>query len=83
VLRDEKEFPESVNGFILALPCFAYALSSFFVSVIMNRFPRRLFILVSFLLLFVGLVMQGPSVMLGFPDNQALVVCGLGLAGLA
>jgi cyanate permease len=83
VLRDEKGIPEQYNGFILALPCFTYAVSSFFVSIVMRRFPRRLFILVSFMLLSFALLMQGPSDLLNFPENKGLVISGLGLAGLA
>ena len=69
VLRDEKGIPESYNGWILALPCFTYAMSSFFVSMVMKYFPRRLFILISFMLLFFALLIQGPSKMLEFPDT--------------
>ena len=82
VLTNEKGIPEQYNGLILALPCLTYALSSAVVSMIMGRFPRRLFILAAFLLLSVSTIMQGPSEMLHFPDN-GLVLAGLALSGIA
>lgn len=57
VLKKEKDIPEEYNGLILALPCFTYAVSSTLVSMIMGRFPRRLFILLAFFLLAISTLM--------------------------
>lgn len=83
VLKNDKGIDEKYNGLILALPCLTYAISSTLVSMIMGRFPRRLFILIAFLLLACSTLLQGPSAMLHFPDSNNLVLLGLGLSGVA
>jgi len=83
VLSGEKGIPTVYNGLILALPCLTYAISSTLVSIIIGNFPRRLFILFAFLLLAVSVFLQGPSEYLGLPDNNAILIVGLGLSGIA
>jgi MFS family permease len=83
VLSDEKGIPEVYNGLILALPCLTYAISSTLVSYITGYFPRRLFIMFAFLLLALATFLMGPSEILGFPDNNAILITGLGLSGVA
>eukprot|EP00347_Sterkiella_histriomuscorum_P020522 403337480 len=83
VLKNDKDIPEAYNGLILALPCLTYAISSTLVSMIMGKFPRRLFILLAFVLLAISTVLQGPSEMLKLPDTNNLVLSGLALSGIA
>ena len=83
VLSLEKGIPTVYNGLILALPCLTYAISSTLVSIIMGNFPRRLFILFAFLLLALAVFLQGPSEYLGFPNDNAILIVGLGISGIA
>lgn len=83
VLRDEKGIPEIWNGPILALPMFFYTFSCILVNYAVGRVPRRILILISFLMLAVSMVMQGPSQMLGLPDNNILMLAGFALNGVA
>ena len=83
VLRKEKDVPEAWNGLILALPCLTYTISCILVNFIVGRFPRRLLILISFLMLAGSMVLQGPSKMLGLPDLLPIVLVGFALNGVA
>lgn len=83
VLRVEKGIPEIWNGPILALPCLTYTISCILVNYAVGRVPRRILILISFLMLAVSMVMQGPSQMLGLPDNNILMLAGFALNGIA
>jgi len=56
VLKNEKGIDEIWNGPILALPCLTYTISCILVNFVVGKFPRRLLILVSFLLLAVSMV---------------------------
>ena len=58
-------------------------MSCILVNFIAGRMPRRLLIFISFLLLTVSNIFQGPSDFLGLPDNLTLLVLGYALDGLA
>jgi len=83
VLREEKGVPEVWNGPILALPCLTYTISCILVNFIVGKVPRRLLILISFLLLAFSMILQGPSLVLGLPDNIGLVLTGFAINGIA
>ena len=83
VLRKEKHIPEVWNGPILAMPCLTYTISCILVDKATGRIPRRVLILVSFMLLACSMVLQGPSEMLGIPDNNPCVLAGFALNGVA
>ena len=83
VLGKEKNIPEIWNGPILALPCLTYTISCILVNYAVGRVPRRILILVSFLMLAFSMVMQGPSEMLGLPDNNVIMLAGFALNGIA
>ena len=83
VLRKEKHIPEIWNGPILALPCLTYTISCILVNYAVGKVPRRILILISFLMLAVSMVLQGPSEMLGLPDNNILVLIGFALNGIS
>ena len=72
------------NGFIFAVPCLTYCLSTPHVSFFIDRVSsRRQFILLSLLLCFVSLLLAGPSPTLGFGNSLWLLVFGLGMNGVA
>lgn len=83
VLRKEKHIPEIWNGPILAIPCITYTISCILVNYVVGKLARRVLILISFLMLAVSMIMQGPSLMLGIPDNNVLVLSGFALNGAA
>ena len=83
VLRKEKHIPEVWNGPILALPCLTYTISCILVNYFVGKVPRRLLVLLSFLILAVSMLMQGPSQMLSLPDNNFIVLAGFALNGIA
>ena len=60
VLKD-KGFDSKGTGLVLALPCLTYTISCIRVNFAIGRVPRRLLILISFLLLAVSMILQGPS----------------------
>jgi hypothetical protein len=83
VLRKEKHIPEVWNGPILAMPCLTYTISCILVDKATGLVPRRILILISFLMLAISMVLQGPSEMLGIPDNNICVLLGFALNGIA
>lgn len=83
VLKTEKGIPEIYNGFILALPCLTYTISCIMVNMVVNKLPRRIFILISFFLLGLSLLLSGPSQMIGLPNLNGLMLTGFALNGLA
>ena len=60
VLKD-KGFNSKGTGLVLALPCLTYTISCILVNFAVGRVPRRLLILISFLMLAVSMILQGPS----------------------
>jgi MFS family permease len=84
VLRKEKGVPEAWNGAILALPCLTYTISCILVNLLVGKLPRRLLILVSFLLLAGSMILQGPSKLFGITNTGlAIVLVGFALNGVA
>jgi predicted MFS family arabinose efflux permease len=61
VLETDKHVDEAWNGPILALSSVTYTISCFAVNIFSGRIPRRLLILISFLMLAGSTILQGPS----------------------
>ena len=53
--------PDYEIGYIFALPCLTFVFSSVSISYIVGKFPRRVFILFSFILAGCSLLLMGPS----------------------
>jgi len=51
VLRHEKQIDPYYHGFVLSFPMLAYTISTVYVSKILKFFPRRIFILISLIML--------------------------------
>lgn len=73
----------SAAGYVFAIPCFTYAVSSIMVTYIVSYLPRRLFIFLSFTTTAISLFMMGPSAVLNFPDYLWLLILGLAVNGAA
>jgi MFS family permease len=78
-----KGFNSKGTGLVLALPCLFYTTSCILVNFAVGRVPRRLLILISFLLLAVSMILQGPSITLGLPDQVWIMLLGFCLNGVA
>ena len=74
---------ESEVGYVFAIPCLTYCLSSILVSHIVGKLPRRLFIFFSFLMFSVSLFLLGPSIMLRLPNYVWILMIGYALNGCA
>lgn len=61
VLSQTFNVPDSSVGFIFAIPCLAYAISSICVGFCIKKLPRRVLILISFIMTTVALLLLGPS----------------------
>jgi MFS family permease len=71
----------SSAGYIFAIPCLTFAISSFLVTYIINKLPRRLFIFISFFGTAISLFLMGPSKLLHLPDYLWILLIGLALNG--
>ena len=78
-----KKMPEHMTGFVHAIPCLTYTISTMAISLIVGKYPRRLSIFVSLLMVVIAMLLQGPSELLGFPDANYIVLCGFALSGIA
>lgn len=81
-LRTVRKMPVSMTGFVIALPMLAYTLSTISISYIIGKYPRRMYIFISFLIMSVALLFQGPSETL-FDDCNYLILIGFSLSGFA
>ena len=61
VLENEKKVPIFYNGIIMSYGAMTYMLTTVLTGYISYLMPKRLFILLSFVLLSMGLFLMGPS----------------------
>jgi hypothetical protein len=83
VLRKEKNIDEIWNGPILALPLATCFIACILVNSAAAKCPRRVIILVSFLVLAGSMFLQGPSVLIGLPNLNILFLVGFAINGFA
>jgi hypothetical protein len=83
VLENEKKIPLEYNGFIISYGSLMYIISTILTGYIIYIMPKRLFILLSFVSLTLGLFLMGPSSILGLPNYIWLFLIGLGLTDAA
>jgi hypothetical protein len=82
-LENEKKIPLEYNGFIISYGSLMYIISTILTGYIIYIMPKRLFILLSFVSLTLGLFLMGPSSILGLPNYIWLFLIGLGLTDAA
>jgi len=73
----------SAAGYVFAVPCLFFAISSFLVTYIVEKLPRRLFIFLSFAVTVVSLFLMGPSELLHLPNSFWILLLGLAINGAA
>ncbi len=69
-------------AYIIALPCFTYAVACIFVSYLTRYISRRMLVYYSFNLNVIALILFGPSQLFPF-DSLIMLCCGLGLLGVS
>ena len=75
-LEFEKNVPVQYNGPITSLASMSYLITTVLTGYIIYLFPKRLFILLSFVGSTAGLFMMGPSMLLGLPNVFWLFMVG-------
>jgi hypothetical protein len=83
VLEYEKKVPVQYNGAIVSFGSLTYMMTTILTEKIICIMPKRLFILLSFALISIGLFLQGPSDIFGFPNKFWLFLLGYGFVGAA
>jgi MFS family permease len=73
-LKDKKNIGEEYHGWIVGIPSMFYVISCNIVGRIVDKAPRRIFIVVSFLAMTASGFMLGPSRLLGMPDDVTLLL---------
>lgn len=68
-------------GYYFALLSFPYFFSALLAPVVFGALPRKLQFILCFLLTSVGIMLMGPSEVLGLPDKKYLIMLGLPLLG--
>lgn len=71
------------HGWILAIPAICYVFSAAVVGYIIDYAPRRIFLLVTFVVMLASLILMGPSYLLHLPKQVWIFFIGFGLNGIA
>jgi predicted MFS family arabinose efflux permease len=83
VLKEEKHIDPKYHGVILAVPALFYVISSTITGYITEKMPRRIFVLLSFVLMTIALFLFGPSYLLHIPEKFYIFMIGYALLGVA
>lgn len=62
---------------------FFYIISGNVIGFVIDKAPRRVFMLTAFVVVSFALLLMGPSDLLGLPKYMELIYIGTGLVGLA
>lgn len=83
VLLDHFEINIDYHGYILAIPALAYVVSAILVNYALDIWPRRVFMLMTFIMVSISLFLMGPSETFGFPQYTWLFFLGYTMNGLS
>ena len=84
VIISDYGIPETQIGFIFAIPCFTYFITTLVISFVIHKIPRRLLFFGSFIFITFGLLLMGPSALFGLPNNDfSIIMVGWSLIGIA
>eukprot|EP00347_Sterkiella_histriomuscorum_P011555 403372011 len=83
VLTQTMQIDEAYVGYILAIPASAYIISSILVNKFIEHIPRRIFMVTTFAIYFLGTLLLGPSQVFAFPNQLYLFFIGYFISGLA
>jgi MFS family permease len=82
-LEYEKHVPIQYNGAISSYGCLTYLATTVLTGFISHWFPKRIFIIISFAGVTLGLFVMGSSSMLGLPDTILIFLVGYGVLNAA
>jgi predicted MFS family arabinose efflux permease len=82
-LQDEKGICKEWFGWIIGIPPLFYVISGNLVGKIVDKAPRRVFLLIAFAIMSVSTFMLGPSKLLSFPDKVWILLAGLVINAIA
>jgi MFS family permease len=80
-LLKEKHVPEVYHGVIVSISSLFYVAFTILVGYVIDKFPKRLFILVSFGGCALAMLLTGPSYLLGMPNKLWILCIGQALQG--
>jgi len=70
----KRGYEEDTHGWIIGIPSMFYVISCNIVGRIVDKAPRRIFLVVSLVAMTVSGFFLGPSQMLGLPDSVPLLL---------
>ncbi len=80
-LKQEKGVDEFYHGFIVCVSPMFYVAFTFIVGYIINKLPKRVFIVLSFAFCSIAIFITGPSYLLGMPNSLWILLIGQALMG--
>lgn len=78
-LKEEKGIDEFYHGFIVCVQPLTYVAFTFLVGYVINKLPKRVFIVLSFAGCVIALFITGPSYIFGFPNYLWILLVGQAL----
>lgn len=67
-LTDSKNFSDFYNGLTLSFAAFCYVISATSIGFLVDKAPRRVFLMMTFVVLTISNLLMGPSETLQLPD---------------
>lgn len=83
VLENTYGVGKEYHGWIISMPAFFYIISGNVVGAVVDRAPRRIFILSAFVLMAISNFLMGPSKLLFLPPQLWIFFIGYGINGIA
>ena len=83
VLENEYGVEKKWHGLIIALPALFYVISGNVVGLIVEKAPKRVFLLIAFVLLAVSNFLMGPSYILHMPRELWIFFIGYAINGIS
>lgn len=83
VLEKEYGVHQEYHGWIIAMPALFYVISGNIVGLVVDRAPRRFFILGAFLIMAISNFLMGPSKLLYLPPKLWIFFIGYAINGVS
>lgn len=71
---DKKGYGEDTHGWVIGIPSMFYVISCNIVGRIVDKAPRRIFLVLALLLMTISGFFLGPSQLLGLPDSVPILL---------
>ncbi len=83
VLEHSYDVPIQYHGWIIAMPAMFYIISANVVGSIIDKAPRRIFMLLAFVFIAISNFLMGPSKILHLPPQLWIFFIGYGINGIS